>query len=89
MLTLLNTGSAPPEALERGLAAAAASLAASGIDPALAWRHVDAMAHGAAFNREAVAAWYEAEQDAVLAAYGRWRLAPLDVALEWRPGESQ
>lgn len=85
MLTLLNTGSAPPEALERGLAAAAASLAASGIDPAAAWRHVDAMSHGAAFSREAVAAWYEAEQDAVLAAYGRWRLAPLGVALEWQP----
>ena len=87
MLTLLNTGPAPPEALERGLAAAAASLAASGIDPALAWRHVEAMAHGAAFSREAVAAWYEAEQDAVLAVYGRWRVAPLGVALEWQPGE--
>ena len=88
MLTLLNPGTAPPEALERGLAAAAASLAASGIDPALAWRHVEAMSHGAAFSREEVAAWYEAEQDAVLAAYGRWRHAPLGVALEWQPGEA-
>ena len=84
MLTLINPGPAPPEALERGLAAAAASLAASGIDPEAAWRHVDAMGRGAAFSREAVAAWYEAEQDAVRAAYGRWRHAPLDVALEWR-----
>ena len=87
MLTLINTGAAPPEALERGLAAAAASLEASGIDPETAWRHVDAMGRGAAFSREVVAAWYEAEQDAVLAVYGRWRLAPLGVALEWQPGE--
>ena len=83
MLTLLNTGPAPPEALERGLAAAAASLEASGIDPALAW--LNSGYHQPWTDAIAMRAWYRAEDAAVRAAYGSWRLAPLGVALEWHP----
>lgn len=87
MLTLLNPGPAPPEALERGLAAAAASLAASGIDPEAAW--LNNGYHQPWIDSIAMRAWYRAEDAAVRAAYGSWRLAPLGVALEWQPLEAR
>ena len=75
---------ADAETRARGVAAAARYFADTGVDPVAAWRAAEACSFGALFDRDALRAWYTAEDAAVLAMYGRWRHAPAAVALEWR-----
>jgi hypothetical protein len=81
VLTYCNPG---PDALARGIAAAERYFQDTGADPAAAWRAAEACSFGGLFDRDALRAWYTAEDAAVLAMYGRWRHAPAAVALEWR-----
>ena len=81
VLTYCNPG---PDALARGIAAAERYFADTGADPVAAWRAAEACSFGGLFDRDALRAWYLAEDAAVLAVYGRWRHAPAAVALEWR-----
>ncbi len=75
---------ADAETRARGVAAAARYFSDTGTDPVAAWRAAEALSFGAAYDRDALRAWYLAEDAAVLAVYGRWRHAPAAVALEWR-----
>jgi hypothetical protein len=75
---------APPNLRAAGIAAAERYFAESGVDPIAAWRAAEACSFGALFDRDALRAWYLAEDADVLAMYGRWRHAPASVALEWR-----
>jgi hypothetical protein len=81
VLTYCNPG---PDALARGIAAAERYFADTGADPVAAWRAAENLSFGAAYDRDALRAWYTAEDAAVLAMYERWRHAPASVALEWR-----
>lgn len=81
ILTHCNPG---PEGLARGIAAAERYFADTGADPVAAWRAAENVSLGQPYDRDALRAWYLAEDAAVLAMYGRWRHAPASVALEWR-----
>jgi len=81
VLTYCNPG---PDALARGIAAAERYFADTGADPVAAWRAAENVSFGQPYDRDALRAWYLAEDAAVLAVYGRWRHAPAAVALEWR-----
>jgi hypothetical protein len=81
VLTYCNPG---PDALARGIAAAERYFQDTGADPAAAWRAAEALAVGAAYDRDALWHWYSAEECAILAVYGRFRHAPGTAALEWR-----
>ena len=81
---ILTHCDAPPNLRAAGIAAAERFFAESGADPASAWRAAEACSFGAMYDRDALRAWYLAEDAAVLAIYGRWRHAPASVALEWR-----
>ena len=75
---------APPNLRAAGIAAADRFFAESGVDPIAAWRAAENVSFGQPYDRDALRAWYLAEDAAVLAMYGRWRHAPASVALEWR-----
>lgn len=75
---------APPNLRAAGIAAAERFFAESNVDPIAAWRAAENVSFGRAYDRDALRAWYLAEDAAVLAMYGRWRHAPASVALEWR-----
>ncbi len=75
---------APPNLRAAGIAAAERFFAESGADPIAAWRAAENVSFGQTYDRDALRAWYLAEDAAVLAVYGRWRHAPAAVALEWR-----
>ncbi len=81
VLTYCNPG---PEGIARGIAAAERYFQDTGADPAAAWRAAEALAVGAAYDRDALRAWYTAEECAILAVYGQFRHAPGTAALEWR-----
>ena len=81
VLTYCNPG---PDGLARGIAAAERYFAATGADPVAAWRAAEALAVGAAYDRDALRQWYSAEECAILAVYGQFRHAPGAAALEWR-----
>jgi hypothetical protein len=74
---------ADAETRARGIAAAARYFADTGADPVAAWRAAEACSFGALFDRDAMRAWYRAEDAAIRAAFGSWRGAPLAVAMEW------
>jgi hypothetical protein len=75
---------ADAETRARGVAAAERYFADTGADPVAAWRAAENVSFGQPYDRDALRAWYLAEDAAVLAVYGRWRHAPAAVALEWR-----
>lgn len=75
---------ADAETRARGVAAAERYFADAGADPVAAWRAAENVSFGQPYDRDALRAWYLAEDAAVLAVYGRWRHAPAAVALEWR-----
>ena len=83
MPLVLRNCTPPPEALQRGIEAAHAVLAAAGVTPESAW--LQSGYHAAWTDAAAMAAWYRAEDAAVRAAFGSWRGAPLAVAMEWEP----
>ena len=83
MLVLMHCD-APPNLRAAGIAAAERFFAESGVDSIAAWRAAENVSFGRAYDRDALRAWYLAEDAAVLAMYGRWRHAPASVALEWR-----
>ena len=75
---------ASPNLRAAGIAAAERFFAESGADPVAAWRAAENVGFGQLYDRDALRAWYLAEDAAILAMYGRWRHAPAAVALEWR-----
>ncbi len=75
---------ADAETRARGVAAAERYFADTGADPVAAWRAAENVSFGQPYDRDALRAWYLAEDAAVLAVYGRWRHSPASVALEWR-----
>jgi hypothetical protein len=83
MLVLMHCD-APPNLRAAGIAAAERFFAESGVDSIAAWRAAENVSFGQTYDRDALRAWYTAEDAAVLAMYGRWRHAPASVALEWR-----
>jgi hypothetical protein len=83
MLVLMHCD-ASPNLRAAGIAAAERFFAESGADPIAAWRAAENVSFGQTYDRDALRAWYLAEDAAVLAVYGRWRHAPAAVALEWR-----
>ena len=83
MLTITHCD-ADAETRARGVAAAARYFADTGADPVAAWRAAEALAVGAAYDRDALRQWYSAEECAILAVYGQFRHAPGAAALEWR-----
>jgi len=84
MLVLMHCD-APLNLRAAGIAAAERFFAESGADSIAAWRAAENVSFGQPYDRDALRAWYLAEDAAVLAMYGRWRHAPASVALEWRP----
>ena len=84
MPLVLRNCTPPPEALARGLEAARAVLAAAGISARDAW--MQSGYHVAWTDAVAMTAWYRAEDAAIRAAFGSWREAPLNVAMEWEDG---
>jgi hypothetical protein len=83
-MLVLTHCDAPPNLRAAGIVAAERFFAESGVDPIAAWRAAENVSFGQAYDRDALRAWYLAEDAAVLAMYGRWRHAPAAVALEWR-----
>lgn len=69
----------------RGIAAAERFFSDASANPERCWRAAQAVSFGAHYDRDALRAWYLAEDAAILAMYNRWRHAPAAVALEWRP----
>lgn len=84
-MLILTHCDAEPALQARGIAAAERFFTDAGADPAAAWRAAENVGYGRSYDRDALRAWYLAEDAAVLAMYGRWRFAPAAVALEWRP----
>ncbi|MBU3721221.1 MAG: hypothetical protein FGM22_10850 [Burkholderiaceae bacterium] len=84
-MLILTYCDAPAALQAAGIAAAERFFAETGADPLKCWRAAEAVGRGAVYDRDALRAWYLAEDAAVLATYGRWRHAPAAVALEWRP----
>ena len=84
MPLVLRNCAPPPEQLARGLEAAHAVLATANIAPHAAW--LQSGYHVAWTDAVAMTAWYRAEDAAIRAAFGSWREAPLNVAMEWEDG---
>lgn len=81
MPLVLRNCDPPPEALQRGIEAAHAVLAAAGITPEHAWQNSGFYVPWT--NATEMRAWYRAEDAAIRAVFGSWRGAPLAVAMEW------
>ncbi len=81
MPLVLRNCDPPADALQHGIEAAHAVLAAAGITPEHAWQNSGFYVPWT--NATEMRAWYRAEDAAIRAVFGAWRNAPMAVAMEW------
>ena len=81
MPLVLRNCDPPADALQHGIEAAHAVLAAAGITPEHAWQNSGFYVPWT--NATEMRAWYWAEDAAIRAVFGAWRNAPMAVAMEW------